>query len=47
MPPTLLEFVVAVALVAVGIVLGDLLATRYRPRRSRMRGLPFDPRCWR
>jgi hypothetical protein len=35
-------------LVAVGIVLGDLLATRrYRPRRARMRGLPFDPRCWR
>jgi hypothetical protein len=40
MPPTLFELVGALALVAVGIVIGDVLAAR-----RRRRGLPFHPRC--
>lgn len=40
-PVTLLEAVVALALVGLGVVVGDYLATR----RLRPRGLPFDPRC--
>jgi hypothetical protein len=40
MPPTLLELLGALALVAVGIAIGDVLA-----ERRRRRGLPFHPRC--
>jgi hypothetical protein len=40
MPPTLLELCGALALVAVGIVIGDVLAAH-----RRRRGLPFHPRC--
>jgi hypothetical protein len=40
MPPTLLELLGALALIAIGIVIGDVLA-----ERRRRRGLPFHPRC--
>jgi hypothetical protein len=39
-PPTLYELLGALTLVAVGIVIGDVLA-----ERRRRRGLPFHPRC--
>lgn len=41
LPVTLLEAVVALALVGLGIVVGEYLALR----RLRPRGLPFHPRC--
>jgi hypothetical protein len=40
MPPTLFELLGAFALIAIGIVIGDVLA-----ERRRRRGLPFHPRC--
>jgi hypothetical protein len=41
MPPTLLDVLTALALVGVGIVIGEVVTAR----RGRPRGLPFDPRC--
>jgi hypothetical protein len=41
MPSTLLEVLTALALVGVGIVIGEVVTAR----RLRSRGLRFDPRC--